>query len=113
MSVEQVKAFFDKVKEDATLVQKIKDAEAAYKGNTSDKVAEFAEIVIPVAAQAGFNFTVDDFKAAFDNNDEGEASEDELNAVAGGDFAEQLEKLENCGSTYKAALNKFCDEFII
>ena len=85
MSVEQVKAFFDKVKEDATLVKKIKDAEAAYKGNKSDKVAEFAEIVIPVAAQAGFTFTVDDFKAAYYNN-EGEASENELDAVAGGVF---------------------------
>lgn len=83
MSVEQVKAFFNKVKEDATLVQKIKDAEAAYKGNTSDKVAEFAEIVIPVAAQAGFTFTVEDFKSAYYNN-EGEASADELDAVAGG-----------------------------
>jgi hypothetical protein len=83
MSVEQVKAFFAKVKEDSTLAQKIKDAEAAYKGNASDKVAEFAEIVIPVAAQAGFNFTVDDFKAAYYNS-EGEASDDELDAIAGG-----------------------------
>ena len=83
MSVEQVKAFFAKIKEDSTLAQKLKDAQAAYKGDTSDKAAAFAEIVIPAAAQAGFNFTVDDFKAAYYNN-EGEASENELDAVAGG-----------------------------
>ena len=83
MSVEQVKAFFDKVKEDSSLAQKLKDAEAAYKGDKSDKDTAIAAVVIPIAAEAGFNFTVDDFKAFFDNN-EGEVSEDELNAVAGG-----------------------------
>ena len=82
MSVEQVKAFFTKVKEDSSLSQKLKDAEAAYTGDKSDREAALAAIVIPVAAQAGFNFTVDDFKAAFEA--EGEASEDELDAVAGG-----------------------------
>ena len=85
MSVKQVKAFFAKVKEDPALAQKLKDAQYAYKGNTSDKVAEFAEIVIPVAAEAGFTFTVEDFKSAYYNN-EGEASENELDAVAGGRF---------------------------
>ena len=94
MSVEQVKAFFAKIKEDSTLAQKLKDAQAAYNGDTSDKAAEFAAIVIPVASSAGFNFTVDDFKAAFAA--EGEASADELDAVAG-------------GGIYDGA---FCDEHI-
>ena len=83
MSVEQVKAFFQKVKEDSELAQKLKDAEASYKGDTSDNEATFAAVVIPVAKSAGFNFTVADFKAAFGSG-EGEASEDELEAVAGG-----------------------------
>ena len=87
MSVEQVNAFFSKVKSDQALAQKLKDAQAAYKGDKSDKEAALAAIVIPVAAQAGFNFTVDDFKASFDNN-EGEVYEDELDAVAGGFFRE-------------------------
>ena len=94
MSVEQVKAFFDKVKSAETLAQKLKDAKAAYKGDTSDKDAAVAAVVIPVAAQAGFNFTVDDFKSAFAA--EGEASADELDAVAG-------------GGIYDGA---FCDEHI-
>ena len=83
MSVEQAKAFFQKVKEDPELAQKIKDAQAAYKGDTSDKEAAIAAVVIPIAAEAGFNFTAEDVKAAFDKG-EGEASEDELDAVAGG-----------------------------
>ena len=80
MSVDQAKAFFQKVKEDSELAKKLKDAQAAYKG---DKDGAVAAVIVPVAAEAGFNFTVDDFKAAFDKG-EGEASEDELDAVAGG-----------------------------
>jgi len=83
MSVEQVKAFLAKVKEDSALAQKLKDAQAAYTGDKSDKAAAIAAVVIPVAAEAGFNFTVDDFKAAYYNSED-EVSEDELNAVAGG-----------------------------
>ena len=83
MSVKQVKAFFDKVKSNEALAQKLKDAQAAFNGDTSDKDAAIAAVVIPVAKSAGFNFTVEDFNAAFDKG-EGEASEDELDAVAGG-----------------------------
>ena len=88
MSVEQVKAFFAKVNEDEALAQKLKNAQAAYTGDISDKDAAIAAVVIPVAAEAGFNFTVEDFKAVFDNNDEGEASANELTAVAGGCFGD-------------------------
>ena len=83
MSVDQVKAFYMKLAEDSALVQKLKDAKDAYKGDTSDKDAALAAVVIPIATAAGFNFTVADVKAAFDNG-EGEASEEELDAVAGG-----------------------------
>ena len=83
MSVEQVKAFFQKVKEDSELAKKLKDAQAAYKGDTSDKDAAVAAVVIPVAKSAGFNFTVADFNAAFDKG-EGEISDEEIDAVAGG-----------------------------
>lgn len=83
MSVEQVKAFFQKVKTDSALAQKLKYAEAAYTGDTSDKELIVAVVVIPIAAAAGFNFTLDDFKAFVDNS-EGEASEDELDVIAGG-----------------------------
>ena len=107
MSVEQVKAFLDKLKEDAALANKIKDAEMSCKDNTSlGKTEFFAKIFIPIAAEAGFNFTAEDLKAAFDDS-EGEVSEDELNAVAGGgcdDFAKNctpgsdFQALHDCGA---------------
>ncbi len=84
MSVEQVKAFFAKVNEDDSLAQQLKDAQAAYTGEESDKEAAIAAIFVSVAAQAGFNFTVEDLKEVFDNNEEGETSENELSAVSGG-----------------------------
>ncbi len=111
MSVEQVKAFFAKINDDDSLALKIKDAQEAYTGDKWDRDAAIAAIFVSVAAQAGFNFTVEDFKAVFDN-EEGEVSEDELTAVAGGDLGDLIGELEKCG-TYKAALNKFCDGFII
>ena len=83
MSVEQAKAFFAKVNEDKELAQKLKDAQAVYTGDKEDKDAIFAATIIPIATAAGFNFTVADFKVIFDTV-EGEASEDELDAVAGG-----------------------------
>ena len=84
MSVEQVKAFFAKVNEDEALAQQLKDAQAAYTGEESDKEAAIAAIFVSVAAKAGFNFTVEDFKEVFDDNEEGESSAEELKAVAGG-----------------------------
>ena len=78
MAVEQVKAFMAKVKEDQELVKKLADAQAAYKGNDG-----IAEVVIPVAKEAGFDFTVEDFKAVATPQGE-QLSEDELDKVAGG-----------------------------
>ena len=80
MSVDQVKAFFQKVDANEALAKKLKDAKAAYKG---DKDAAIAAVIIPIAAEEGFKFAVEDVKAYFEKG-EGEASEDELNAVAGG-----------------------------
>ena len=82
MSLDQIEAFLAKVKDDEALAQKLKNAQAAYTGDISDKAAAVAAVIIPVAAEAGFNFTVEDFKATFEA--EGEASGEELDAVAGG-----------------------------
>ena len=71
MAVEHVKAFFAKANEDEALAQKLNDAQEAYTGEKWYKDAAFAEIFIPIAAAEGFNFTVEDFMAVFDNNDEG------------------------------------------
>ncbi len=111
MSVEQVKAFLAKAKEDSALAKKIKDAEKAYTGDKSDKDAAIAAVFIPIAAQAGFNFTVDDFKAAFDTNEEGEASEDELNAVAGALVGSNCDSL-SYGCDSLSFVQDFCEAII-
>ena len=111
MSVEQVKAFFAKVNDDSQLAQKLKDAQAVYTGDKSDKAAAIAAVVIPVAAEAGFNFTVDDFKAAFDTNEEGEASEDELNAVAGALVGTNCDSL-SYGCDSLSFVQDFCEAII-
>ncbi len=98
MSLDQIKAFFQKANEDEALAQKLKDAQAAYTGEKSDKDAAIAAVIIPVAAEAGFNFTVEDFKTVFEA--EGEASADELHAVAGGGGcnSELMELQSWCGN---------------
>ena len=111
MSVEQVKAFFAKVNEDEALAQQLKDAQAAYTGDTSDKDTAIAATVIPIAAQAGFNFTAEDFKAAFDTNEEGEASEDELNAVAGALVGSKCDSL-SYGCDSLSFVQDFCEAII-
>ena len=55
MPVEQAKAFVAKVKEDPELAQKLKDAQAAYTGDKSDKDAAFST---PLPAEHGMRFSM-------------------------------------------------------
>ena len=66
MSEEQFKAFFEKVKGDTSLQEKLKAA--------SDSDAVFA-----IAKEAGFSISADDLKKA-----QSEISDEELEGVAGG-----------------------------
>lgn len=65
MSVESAKAFIEKMKTDEGFAKKIKEC--------SDNEARMA-----FAKESGFNFTVEEIKL------EGELSDDDLDAVAGG-----------------------------
>ena len=67
MSEEQLKAFLEKVKADASLQEKL-------------KAAVDANAVASIAKEAGFMISVDDLK----NAQPTELSEDELEGVAGG-----------------------------
>lgn len=82
MSVEKARAFVAKLNSDKELAKKVTDAKEAYTGDKSNDDAAIKEILLPIAAQACYDFTVEDYKATFD--EEGEASADELDAVAGG-----------------------------
>lgn len=79
MSVENVKAFFDKVEEDKGLQDKVKGL--AEKRKAHD--AETASGMVKIAAEAGLEFTAADLAEAR-KSAVGELSEDELRTVAGG-----------------------------
>ena len=83
--MDNVKKFIAQLKTDAELQKKVKAAQDAYKGDGNDEAKMVEAILLPIAKEAGLPFTVTDFnsyKAA--RKSEGEASDDELAAVAGG-----------------------------
>jgi predicted ribosomally synthesized peptide with nif11-like leader len=69
MSEEQLKAFLEKVKGDTSLQEKL-------------KAASDADAVAAIAKEAGFSISADDLIKA-----QSELSEEELEAVAGGEFS--------------------------
>lgn len=81
MSVENVKAFFEKVAEDKDLQEKLKAL-------AEREEALYADLV-QIASAAGFKFTTADARKAHAAAAR-ELSADELDAVAGGVGAEQL-----------------------
>ena len=85
MAIENVKAFYKKLEAKEELQKKIAAADAAYNGDTGDKKAAVEAIVLPIAKEAGFDFTAEEMlEAETAVNSEGEFTEDELEAVAGG-----------------------------
>ncbi len=73
MSKENVKAFMDKLATDKDLQAKVNDRAKAVEA-----------VIIPVAKEAGFDFTVEDLKAYEKGIADGTISKEELDAVAGG-----------------------------
>ena len=88
MSEEQLKAFLEAVKADASLQEKL-------------KAAGDADAVIAIAKAAGFAISADDLKRA-----QSEISEEELEGVAGGTIISPFltqgctTTLQNCGGKY-------------
>ena len=68
MSLEQLKAFLEKIKADTSLQEKL-------------KAAADADAVTAIAKEAGFSISADDLK-----NAQSELSDEELEGVAGGTF---------------------------
>ena len=77
MSEEQLKAFLEKIKTDASLQEKL-------------KAAANADAVTAIAKEAGFSISADDLK-----NAQSELSDEELEGVAGGGTASIFE-WRNC-----------------
>ena len=91
MSVENVKKFYEAVSQDESLKQKFVELSQKYQGEAlgADKVAVVVEQeVLPLAAQAGYSFSLDDLKAYGEEmkqaNINRELSDAELEAVTGG-----------------------------
>ena len=72
MTVEQAKLFLDALKTDAALQQKVRDANAAY----------VAQALLPVAKEAGYDFTAEELQSL--QNPDGELNDADLERVAGG-----------------------------
>jgi len=84
MAIENVKAFYKELEANEELQKKIAAADAAYSGDSEDKAAAIEAIVLPIAKKAGFDFTAEELLSLEIPTKEGEISEDELEAVAGG-----------------------------
>ena len=85
MAKENVKAFFEALSKDESIQQALKAKELAYTGIKEDREAIVKEVLIPVAEEAGYDFTLEELKE-FEKGmrPEGELDENELEAVAGG-----------------------------
>jgi predicted ribosomally synthesized peptide with nif11-like leader len=82
MSMENARAFYEKVKADQILQQKIGEL-------AKEKPAETEAIIIKVAGEKGFPFTLEEMRTVMKEltkkaPDHGELSDAELEAVAGG-----------------------------
>ncbi|HHW47907.1 MAG TPA: Nif11 family protein [Clostridiaceae bacterium] len=90
MSEENVKLFYEMLAENRDLQEKVKKAGEKYTGQNMDK--ETVELImqnelLPLAKEAGFEFTLEELKEFAQINYQGETgmlSDDELNAVVGG-----------------------------
>jgi len=83
MSEEQVKVFFAKVEQDEELGRSYKSLLKGMADAKKEQDTVLKEIV-EFASGKGFEFTADELKAASLSSKEGELSEDDLDAVAGG-----------------------------
>lgn len=98
MAKENVAKFFEALNKDKSLAEKLMAAEKAYSGaheapaNSASKEEKLKfreeamkEVLLPLAKEAGFPFTLEEMKAAEQENPpKEELSEDEMEKVAGG-----------------------------
>ena len=61
-NIETVEKFFEKLKSDEVLRKKLDDAVAAYPGSLEIRESLCEETLIPVAKEAGFDFTLSDLR---------------------------------------------------
>ena len=91
MSVENVKKFYEAVSKDASLKQKFVELSQKYQGQPMDEakgMSVFEQEALPLAAQMGYSFTMDELKAYGEEmkqaNMNCELSDEEMQSVVGG-----------------------------
>ena len=104
MSVENVKAFLKKGEEDKDLGQKLR----ALITKTTGKDEKALPELVQIGAEAGFEFTVDEARAALQQELD-ELTEDELKTVAGGiNMDDAMKALIPLGKSIASSLIKGC-----
>ena len=85
MAKENIKAFFEALSKDETIQKAMKEKELGYTGSKEDREAVIKAVLIPVAEEAGYTFTLEELKELEKGmREEGELAENELESVAGG-----------------------------
>ena len=60
--IEQAEAFFARVEEDAALAERLRLAEESYPGSLEIREAVVEDVLLPIAAELGFVFTVEELR---------------------------------------------------
>ena len=85
MAKENVKKFYEEISKNKELQEKLVKAEKSYTGDKDDKQAAVEAFLLPIAKEAGYDFTAEELKEV-ERELAGEKgiSEEELENVSGG-----------------------------
>ena len=86
MAQENAKKFMELLNRDEELQKKMKAATESFAGDKSDEKALFDAVLAPIAKEAGYEFSFEDMEELAKASGDGELSDDEATAAAGGYF---------------------------
>ena len=115
MSVENVEKFYDALSQDESLKQKFVELSQKYQGQQMDEVKAntiMEQEELPMVAQMGYSFTMDDLKAYGEGMKQAnmgcELSDEEMQAVAGGQGLEFCEYFGFNGENGRTGAGAWC-----
>ena len=85
MAKENVRKFYEKLESSKELQEKLVKAQESYIGDKADREAVLETVLLPIAKEAGYDFTISEYKnAQREAMAEKGMSEEELENVSGG-----------------------------
>ena len=85
MAKENVRKFYEEISKNKELQKKIMEVQKNYSGNKEDRDSVVKECVLPIAKEAGYDFTAEEVLAVDKENAlQQNISEEELENVSGG-----------------------------